>query len=155
MTETDVDQLDPEQGPAEAADFTAFFAEEAATRPRQPITLYGTRYLLPHSLPLMFTMQMERVQASEDVEDVRTMLATLYGPGALDRWAEKGMTEDQLGIVLIYSAANIKRPGSCTMQRAAELHAEQSAGKAPAPAPANREQRRKKTKKKGRSSGGR
>lgn len=142
----DVDQGDEQQlaagGPA---DFDAFFAEESAARPREQLTLYGTTYTLPESLPLMFTLQMERVQDSSDPADVRKMLATLYGADVLDAWAEHGMTDRQLGVVLIYSAGNIRRPGSVTMQRAAELYAEQEAGKAPAP---NRAARRTATTKK-------
>ncbi|MFI9203335.1 hypothetical protein [Streptomyces sp. NPDC053048] len=150
MTDLDldvVDQDDEHQGEARAsADFDAFFAEESATRPRERLTLYGTTYVLPESLPLMFTLQMERVQNSSDPADVRKMLATLYGADVLDVWAERGMTDRQLGVVLIYSAANIRNPGSVSMARAAELYAQQEAGKAAAPA--NRAGRRKTTKQK-------
>ncbi|MFK0108514.1 hypothetical protein [Streptomyces sp. NPDC091217] len=154
MSEHDLDlDLDEQQlaDAAGTADFDAFFAEESATRPRQTLTLFASTYTLPESLPLMFTLQMERVQHSSDADDVRKMLATLYGADVLDTWTEHGMTDRQLGVVLIYSAANIRRPGSCTMQRAAQLYEQQEAGKATA---SNRAQRRtpKKTKK-GRSSG--
>ncbi|MGW7431866.1 hypothetical protein ACWGIN_20245 [Streptomyces sp. NPDC054861] len=153
MTDLDLDQddeqLDHSGGPA---DFDAFFAEESATRPREQLTLYGTTYTLPESLPLMFTLQMERVQDSSDPDDVRKMLATLYGGDVLDTWAEHGMTDRQLGVVLMYSAANIRKPGSVTMARAAELYAEQDAGKAAAPA--NRAQRRAKPKTKKRARSG-
>ncbi|MBP0456253.1 hypothetical protein [Streptomyces montanisoli] len=131
------DDLDLEEdtpgGAQLAADFDAFFAEEATTRDRARITLYGVEYVLPESLPLMFTLQMERVQNSSDPDDVRRMLAILYGADVLDTWAEHGMTDRQLGVVLIYSAANVRRPGAMTMQRAAELYEQQEAGKAPAP----------------------
>ncbi|MDT3395594.1 hypothetical protein RKE29_02830 [Streptomyces sp. B1866] len=142
-----VDQDDAQQPAADgAADFDAFFAEEAAARPRQRLTLYGRDYLLPDSLPLLFTLQMERVQDSSDPADVRRMLATLYGADVLDLWAEQGMTDRQLGVVLIWSAGNIRKPGSVTMRRAAELYAEQDAGKAAAPA--NRAARRTPARKK-------
>ncbi|WP_147481188.1 hypothetical protein [Streptomyces shenzhenensis] len=156
-TAYDDDLNDQVPAVGDPADFDAFFAEQDTTRPRQPFTLYGTRYVLPDSLPLMFTLQMERVQNSSDPADVRRMLATLFGGDTLDVWAENGMTDRQFGIVLIYSAANMRTPGSVTMQRAAELHDEQerarSGGKAPA-AP-NRAARRAKPKKNGkrRSSG--
>ncbi|MEU2759393.1 hypothetical protein [Streptomyces sp. NPDC007094] len=151
MTDLDLDQDDEQQlDTAGHADFDAFFAEESATQPRERLTLYGRTYTLPESLPLLFTLQMERVQNSDDPDDVRKMLATLYGADVLDTWAEHGMTDRKLGVVLIYSAANIRRPGSCTMGRAAELYAEQEAGKAAAP---NRAARRAKKGKKGRSSG--
>ncbi|WP_405561919.1 hypothetical protein [Streptomyces sp. NBC_01180] len=143
MTEPTTEDLAEQSG--RAADFDAFFAEESATRPRQTLTLYGTEYTLPDSLPLMFTLQMERIQNSSDPDDIRKMLATLYGCNTLDDWAEHGMTDRQLSVVLIYSAANIKTPNSTSMQRAAQLHDEQDArkteGKAPAP---NRTARRKK-----------
>ncbi|HEY1176211.1 MAG TPA: hypothetical protein VGF17_08635 [Phytomonospora sp.] len=157
MTDLELDQVDEQQvdGAADPADFDAFFAEESATRPRQSLTLYGSTYTLPESLPLLFTLQMERVQDSSDPDDVRKMLATLYGGNVLDTWAERGMTDRQLGVVLIYSAANIRRPGSCTMRRAAELHEQQEAGKATAPNRAARRTATKKKGKKGRSSGGR
>ncbi|MFE2043239.1 hypothetical protein ACFXAZ_20380 [Streptomyces sp. NPDC059477] len=155
MTDLDLD-LDDEQQLADGAgtaDFDAFFAEESATRPRQSLTLYGTKYRLPEALPLLFTLQMERVQHSSDANDVRKMLATLFGADVLDTWAEHGMDDRQLGVVLIYSAANIRRPGSCTMQRAAQLYEQQEAGKAAAPNRAQRRATPKKKPKKGRSSG--
>ncbi|WP_399088028.1 hypothetical protein ACGH2B_12510 [Streptomyces sp. BBFR2] len=144
------DALDHEHGQEHgaAADFDAFFAEQATAKPRATLTLYGRTYTLPDSMPLLFTIQMERVQASEDPDDVRRMLGTLYGPDALDQWAEKGMTDRQLGIVLIWSAANIRTPGSVSMQRAAELHDEGEAAKAGKAAAANRAQRRAATRKK-------
>ncbi|MFF5582721.1 hypothetical protein [Streptomyces hygroscopicus] len=150
-----VDQDDEQQlDAAGPADFDAFFAEESATRPRQSLTLYGRSYHLPESLPLLFTLQMERVQNSDSADDVRKMLATLFGSDVLDTWADHGMTDRQLGVVLIYSAANIRTPGSCTMARAAELYEQQEAGKAAAPNRAARRTAAKKGKK-GRSSGGR
>ncbi len=147
VVEQDDEHLADGRGPA---DFDAFFAEESRTRPREQLTLYGTTYTLPESLPLMFTLTMERVQESSDPADVRRLLSTLYGADVLDEWAEHGMTDRQLGVVLIYSAANIRTPGSVSMARAAELHAEQEAGKAAAQ---NRAQRRAKPKKKAPRSG--
>ena len=151
---TEPTDLDEQPGRPSTADFDAFFAEESATRPRQPLTLYGKTYTLPDSLPLMFTLQAERVQHSSDPDDVRRMLATLFGRDTLDEWAGRGMTERQFGVLLIWSGANIKTPGSLTMQRAAELYDEQeqqAQGKAPAP---NRAARRSKPKpKRPRSSG--
>ncbi|MEW2297314.1 hypothetical protein ABZ719_32210 [Streptomyces sp. NPDC006743] len=158
MTDLDLalDQDDEQHlDAAGLADFDAFFAEESATRPRERLTLFGSTYTLPESLPLMFTLQMERVQESSDPNDVRRMLATLYGADVLDTWAEHGLTDRQLGVVLIYSAANIRKPGSCTMARAAELYEQQEAGKAAAPNRAARRTTAKKKGKKGRSSGAR
>ncbi|MGC0427610.1 hypothetical protein RKD32_003965 [Streptomyces sp. SAI-195] len=153
------DDYDDDQagtGADQAADFDAFFREEVdtGTRERQTLTVCGRRYTLPDSLPLMFTVGMERLQNSSDVDDVRKMLAPLFGRDALDEWAEGGMTDRQFRIVLVYAAANVRTPGSLTMEGAAELHDKQEAekvagGKASAP---NRAARRKKNGKR-RSSG--
>ncbi|MFE4205360.1 hypothetical protein ACFRSX_03445 [Streptomyces goshikiensis] len=149
MTDLDLDQ---DHGPAEnhldATDFDAFIVEELATRPRERLTLYGKTYVLPESLPIMFTLLMTRVQDSQDPDDVAKLLAILFGGDVLNTWAEHGMTDRQLGILLIFSAANVRRPGSVTLPRAAELYDEQEAGKAAGP---NRATRRAKTGKKKRS----
>jgi hypothetical protein len=131
----------------EAADFDAFFGEEVAARPRQTLTVCGRTYTLPDSLPLMFTLQAERVQESSSVDDVRAMLAPLFGRDALDHWAREGMTDRQFRIVLVYAVANVRSPGSLTMQAAAKLHDEQEAAKAEGKAAGpNRAARRKKPK---------
>ncbi|MGW3057683.1 hypothetical protein ACWC98_17425 [Streptomyces goshikiensis] len=153
----DVDQ-DQEHGPDEdqldaldATDFDAFIVEEAAKRPRQPVKLYGKTYVLPDSLPVMFTLLMTRVEDSQDPEDVARLLALLFGGDVLDSWAEKGMTDRQLGILLIFSAANTRMPGSVTLARAAELYEEQEAGKAAVPNRATRRATGKKKRSGGRS----
>ncbi|RSS59579.1 hypothetical protein [Streptomyces sp. WAC01280] len=154
MTEILDEHQDDEHDHLDAADFDAFFAEQAITRPRQRITLFGREHLLAAELPLMFTLEAERIQYSSDPNDVRKMLITIFGSDVLDEWAEHGLTDRQLGILLIYSAAAIRSPGTVTMQRAAELHDEQDAEQGKAPAP-NRAQRRTKPKRKGGRSGGR
>ncbi|WP_437034503.1 hypothetical protein [Streptomyces sp. enrichment culture] len=162
MTEPNVDTYedeDQDERPLadDAADFDAFFGEEVdkGKRPRQPLTVCGKTYVLPDSLPLMFTLQATRVQESSDIDDVRKMLAPLFGRDALDDWAEGGMTDRQFRIILLYAAANVRAPGSLTMQAAADLHdqqeAEKAAGKAQAP---NRAARRSKPKSKRRASSG-
>ncbi|MGW8374261.1 hypothetical protein [Streptomyces sp. ODS28] len=130
------DQVAPE-----VADFDAFFAEQSAPRWGATLRLYGREYHLPSSLPLLFTLQMERVKDSDDPDDIRRLLSSLFGPRALDEWAEAGMTDKQLGIVLLWSAANIREAGSVSIAEAAALYDEQEAakaggqGKAPVPTP--------------------
>lgn len=127
----------------EIADFDQFFAENS-TKPRfgAVLVLYGREYVLPTSLPLLFTLQMERVKHSNDPDDIRRLLSSLFGPHALDEWAENGMEDDQLGIVLIWAAANSREPGCLSIHEAAQLYFEREAGeegeqgKAPRPTPA-------------------
>lgn len=132
VTNPNPDDYDEQPLADQAADFDAFFGEEVnkGTRTRQPLTVCGRTYILPDSLPLMFTLQATRVQESSSIDDVRKMLTPLFGRDALDDWAEAGMTDRQFRIVLIYAAANVRAPGSLTMQGAAELHDEQEAAKA-------------------------
>ncbi|MGY4988914.1 hypothetical protein [Streptomyces nigrescens] len=126
----------------EVADFDTFFAEHAEPRFGAVLRLYGREYVLPTSLPLLFTLQMERVKDSDDPDDIRRLLSSLFGPAALDEWADHGMTDRQLGIVLVWAAANAREPGCLSMREAAELHDEREAdqeggqGKAPHPTPA-------------------
>lgn len=76
----------------------------------------------------------------ERADDIRRLLSSLFGPRALDEWAEKGMDDRQLGVVLLWAVSNTRKPGSITIVEAAELYDEQEAvkevggvGKAPAP----------------------
>ncbi|QKW08039.1 hypothetical protein HUT18_18295 [Streptomyces sp. NA04227] len=136
------DQLGPVDE-VEAADFDEFFGEHAEARTGAVLRLFGVEYVLPASLPVLFTLQMERVRDSSHPDDIRRMLASLFGPDALDAWAEAGMTDRQLGIVLVWAAANCRTPGSIGMAEAARLYDEREEageeGKASSP---NREQRR-------------
>ncbi|WP_425829291.1 hypothetical protein [Streptomyces fractus] len=117
------------QDEPEVADFDAFFAEQTAPRFGATLRLYGRDYHLPSSLPLLFTLQMERVKNSEDPDDIRRLLSSLFGPRALDEWAEHGMTDKQLGVVLLWAAANTREPGSLTIAGAVALYDEQEADK--------------------------
>ncbi|MCL6302822.1 hypothetical protein [Streptomyces kronopolitis] len=133
MTEHNRDQV---------ADFDAFFAEQNEVRFGATLRLYGREYVLPTALPLLFTLQMDRVQSSSDPEDIRRLLSSLFGPKALDDWADQGMDDRQLGIVLLWSAANAREPGCISIPEAVKLYDEQQAdgeeggeGKAPHPTP--------------------
>ncbi|MFC8095374.1 hypothetical protein [Streptomyces sp. NPDC057301] len=130
------------QGEQDVADFDAFFSEQNEPRFGATLRLYGREYVLPTSLPLLFTLQMERVQSSSDPNDIRRLLSSLFGPSSLDEWAEHGMTDRQLGVVLVWAAANSREPGCLSIAEAAELFdAQEEAkeageqGKAPHPTP--------------------
>ena len=113
----------------QVADFDAFFAEQNEVRFGATLRLYGREYVLPTSLPLLFTLQMERVQNSSDPDDIRRLLASLFGPRALDEWAENGMSDRQLGVVLLWSAANAREPGCLSIAEAVALYDEQESGR--------------------------
>jgi hypothetical protein len=114
----------------EVADFDAFFAEQGPEqRTGVPLRLFGREYVLPPSLPALFTLQLHRVQHSARPEDIRAMLGALFGPEACDHWTEHGMTDRQLGIVLLWATANTAEAGTVSMDRAAELYDKREAAK--------------------------
>ncbi|MFZ3547702.1 hypothetical protein ACODT3_19205 [Streptomyces sp. 4.24] len=126
----------------EVADFDAFFAEQTRPSPQGvPLRLYGRDYVLPPKLSTIFALQLHRVHNSAHPDDIRRLLAALFGPDAVDHWAENGMDDRSFGIVLLWSTSNMTSPGSMTMAEAAEAHdareaAQDAAGKVrPRPRP--------------------
>ncbi|MDX3063412.1 hypothetical protein PV518_14675 [Streptomyces sp. ND04-05B] len=137
MTEQPIDQA---EDVVEVADFDAFFAEQAEPETKgHPLKLYGRTYVLPPSLPALFTLQLHRVQHSARPEDIRRLLGSMFGPDAVDHWTEAGMSDRHLGIVLLWATANVAEPGVVSMERAAQLYDEREDAKgkaAPRRAPA-------------------
>ncbi|MFD8948995.1 hypothetical protein ACFV0B_09100 [Streptomyces xanthophaeus] len=138
MTET---HLDTDARP-EVADFDAFFAEQTRRAPAGlPLRLYGRAYVLPPKMTTLFALQLQRVHTSAHPDDIRRLLGALFGPDAIDHWAENGMDDRSFGIVLLWSTSNMTAPGSMTMAQAAAEYdaretAQDSAGKArPRPRP--------------------
>jgi hypothetical protein len=149
--------LDVDQADQDVADFDQFFAEQAEPRRGLPLRLFGRTYTLPPSLPALYMLQLHRVMHSARPEDMRRLLASLFGPEAVDEWAEAGMSDRQLAIVLMWATANVAKPGSLTMQQAAAEYDKREAakaGKAQGPATATRPKKnRPKGKGKPRNSG--
>ncbi|MFE5673839.1 hypothetical protein ACFQ7B_00385 [Streptomyces erythrochromogenes] len=144
MTEPQTDA----QAPHEVADFDAFFAEQTQAAPQGvPLRLFGRDYVLPPKLSTLFALQLHRVHTSANPADIRRLLAALFGPDAIDHWAEHGMSDRQFGIVLLWSTSNMAEPGSMTMAQAAEEYdaresAQATAGKARPPRPRPKGKRR-------------
>ncbi|MFB6846204.1 hypothetical protein ACFCXS_15265 [Streptomyces sp. NPDC056373] len=154
---TNLDDDGDLEGVREVADFDAFFAEQGEQEPEGvPLKLYGRTYTLPATLPALFTLQLHRVQHSARPEDIRRLLASLFGPDAVDHWTERGMSDRQLGIVLLWATANVADPGTVSMERAAQLYDEREQAKAQGkarPRPAKPKSSKGNGSKKPRSSG--
>ena len=144
--ETDVLEEDDD---LDFADADAFFAAEVS--PIQPavLRLYGEEYELPTRIPLAYAMLVERRSEDTSLEAIREVLTPVFGEDALDHWMRQGMDDRQFGIVLLWSARNMDKPGSMSFAEAARHYDAQAAGKAPAP---NRAARRAASKR-GRSGG--
>ncbi|MET7811785.1 hypothetical protein ABZT26_13105 [Streptomyces sp. NPDC005395] len=151
MTETH-DQaldLDVEQGVDDVADFDAFFAEQAQPRRGVPLRLFGRTYTLPPTLPALYMLQLHRVMRSTNPEDINRLLAALFGPEAVNHWAENGMDDRQLGIVLMWATANVASPGSLSMEQAAAEYDKREAAKGKARAATTRPRPKNRPKGKG------
>ncbi|MGW0686551.1 hypothetical protein ACWD2L_24660 [Streptomyces sp. NPDC002754] len=138
---------DDDQALDDVTDFDQFFAEQTSTRRGLPLRLFGRTYTLPPSLPALYVLQLHRVMHSANAEDVSRLLAALFGPDALNHWAENGMDDRQLGIVLMWSTANVAKPGAMSMEQAAAEYDRREAakaGKAQRPATARPKNRPKK-----------
>ncbi|MGW4648039.1 hypothetical protein [Kitasatospora sp. NPDC004289] len=129
----------------ELADFDEFFAERKAQRgPGQPLRLAGRTYRLPTQTPLAYTLLLEANDDRSDAQAIREVLTPLFGESALDDWVKAGMGDEDFEIVLAWSIANMRNPGSMSMAEAARRVTEAEAGKAQAPR--NRAERRAKPK---------
>ncbi|ALM38233.1 hypothetical protein [Streptomyces sp. FR-008] len=157
MIEHDDQALDDgDQFVDDVADFDAFFAEQGAPRRGVPLRLFGRTYHLPPALPALYVLQLHRVKHSAAPEDVSRLLAALFGPDAVNHWADNGMDDRQLGIVLMWATANVAKPGAMSMEEAAAEYDRREAakaGKARRPATTSRPKKRPKGKGKPRNSG--
>lgn len=158
MIEQHDQALDANQAAEDVADFDQFFAEQAEPRRGLPLRLFGRTYTLPPSLPALYMLQLHRVMHSARPEDMRRLLASLFGPEAVDEWADAGMSDRQLAIVLMWATANVADPGSLTMEQAAAEYDKRQAAKAgkaqrPATATGPKKNRPPKGKGKARNSG--
>ncbi|GAA1977420.1 hypothetical protein [Kitasatospora viridis] len=146
LTHDETDQAQVAEVADDFADADAFFAAEVLLVQAAPLRLYGRTYTLPARTPLMFALLVERYEQDTSLDALRTVLTPVFGPDALDHWIERGIDEHQLAVVLAWAAANMRQPGSTSLQQAAAAVAdrEQDLGKAQtAPTPRNRTERRR------------
>lgn len=131
-----VEQLDAEQDARDGEDFTAFWT----SRNRRGATLRnvvpGVNVELPAELPLAFEVEARRLANDRSLDAVHHLFALLYGPGTLAGLIDGGLTGEQLGVLLLWGAANGSgRPLSLAGATAEfeRLKAAEESGKAGAP----------------------
>lgn len=136
----DEDDDEDEFGPAPlvAEDADAFFAAEVSTVRPAVLVFGGREYVLPVRTPLAFSLLAERHADEESLDSFRKVLAPIFGEGTLDEWIDDGMDDRQLSIILMFTAQNMAKPGSATLDDCRRRYTEQQVvGKA-----LNRAQRR-------------
>ncbi|MFI6443828.1 hypothetical protein [Kitasatospora sp. NPDC050543] len=123
------DDLIDDEPELDYADADAFFAAEVEHVQPAVLRLFGTDYTLPPRVPLAFNMLLARHSEDESEEALARVLAPLFGDDALAFWLTKGIDDRQLGIVLAWSIANIKKPGALSLADAARVYDEETARK--------------------------
>lgn len=129
----DVDEQD-DQGEEKFESWDAFWEEirrkEEAERggPKTEI-IRGVMVLVPHDLPIRFDRRLDQLKGSSSDEDLKALLADLFGADVLDAWIDAGMTPMELRVVLMWGVAQGKGR-AMSFRQAYELVKEGSEGKA-------------------------
>lgn len=123
----------------------AFWAEVNTTSAPTE-TIRGVTVPVPSDLPLGFQQRVNELRDSTRDEDVRELVALIFGPGVLDQWIANDMGSREFKVVMAWGMAN--GGGKTTSFREAyemvtAAEAEGKAGSAPSP---NRAARRAATK---------
>ena len=106
MSETP-DETPDLQPPDTVEDFDAFWQRDPE---RVQVKIMGDVVALPSSLPLAFEMEARRLARVKGTEGavVRRLLTLLGFPeGTLQAWVDKGMTVEQLQVLLAWAPARI------------------------------------------------
>lgn len=111
------DELDELDG---VEDFDAYWHHHKRKGAR--VRIMGEVVELPPAMPLQFELEARRLQRSKRPEDVRKLVAILFGPTALDRWTARGMDSDQFQLLLAWAPQRIALGDAA--QTMAEVEAE-------------------------------
>jgi hypothetical protein len=131
--------------------FDDFWAEVQAETTAKTEVICGVEVLVPSDLPLGFSIRLNELQESESDEDVRELVALLFGEGALEDWMDAGMTGRQFQTVLAWGVARAQGQ-AITFRQAYDIVSAAEEGKAPVP---NRAARRAAVRQRSAATGGR
>ena len=101
----------------ELEDFDAFWVKRKRPRTR----IMGQIVELPASLPLRFELEAKKLAKSKAEQDVRTLVAILFGDDALDQWTQAGMDVEQFQLLLAWAPRKIAGQDVTLAQVAEEL----------------------------------
>ncbi|MEE2041283.1 hypothetical protein Q8791_29065 [Nocardiopsis sp. CT-R113] len=150
------DQDDAAEAPDGFGTFDDYRESRAAKRAEAAVTtvILGEEVTLPAELPIGFELRMHRLGSpgtteAETITILRELVAMLYGDDALDEWQDD-LDLDDLQVLVIWGAANVRKPYSMTFPEAAEV-AQAAEGKARKMSAATRPTRSPKRKRSGSS----
>ena len=90
-----------DETPEQTEDFDAFWS--ARERKQKSTTIMGETITLPPALPLQFELEARRLARSKRDQDVRKLVAILFGQDTFTKWAEKGMDLEQFQVLLAWA----------------------------------------------------
>jgi hypothetical protein len=90
-----------DETPEQTEDFDAFWS--ARERKQKSTTIMGETITLPPALPLQFELEARRLARSKRDQDVRKLVAILFGQDTFTKWAEKGMDLEQFKVLLAWA----------------------------------------------------
>lgn len=134
-----------------AGSYEAFLAEAFGTGTE---TIRGVEVRIPTDVPLAMEQRLKDLHDSESEEDLRELIALLFGDDVLGRWIDAGMGSLEFKTVLAWGMAHAAGTKVSFME-AFELVRAEEAGEGKAPSGANRQARRAASRKPSASIGGR
>jgi hypothetical protein len=124
----------------DTSSWDAFWAEvNAGDAPTE--TIRGVTVRVPSDLPLGFQQRMNELRDSSRDEDVRELVALVFGPGVLDQWIAADMGSREFKVVLAWGIANGGGKPTSFREAFELVTAAEAEGKAPSAQP-NRAARR-------------
>lgn len=117
-------------------------------------TIRGVAVRIPTDVPLAMEQRLRDLRESESEDDIREMVAMLFGADVFDAWREAGMGLIEFKTVLAWGMAHAAGAGVTFMEAYEAVLAEES-GEGKAPSGQNRASRRAAQKKPSTGTGGR
>lgn len=98
----------------------SFWAEVESESNQRTETIRGVTVVIPSSLPLKFSRELERLQDSDGSAELSALLINLFGQDVFDAWTDAGMSTLELQVVLAWVTA-LANGQDITFRRALEL----------------------------------
>lgn len=84
-------------------DFLAFWREH---KPPETKRILGVTVVVPTDLPLNWQARMEQARESDSEDDVRGLLAELFGADVMDKWIENKVSGPQMWVLMTWAITN-------------------------------------------------
>jgi hypothetical protein len=96
---------DAELVAAEVDDFDTFWSSQNAVKPAR---IRGRVVTPPTDVPLALLNQLDQVEGSTELDDIKRVLAVAYGEPVVDHWSDAGMGVREFQVVLAWTGAAMR-----------------------------------------------